>query len=71
MRLPVEQSGYSGCIGTCGDAIMEKNGDEIAVTEIEASGGVKNHNVRIVLGVSMLLVIVLLSAIWITGAALT
>lgn len=48
---------------------MERHGEEVQVTEIEASGGVKNHNVRIVLGISLLLVIVLLSAIWITGAA--
>lgn len=48
---------------------MQRHGDEIEVTETEASAGVKNHNVRIVLGVSLLLVIVLLSAIWITGAA--
>lgn len=50
---------------------MEKHGEEIEVTETEASGGVKNHNVRIMLGVSLLLVIVVLSAIWITGAAVT
>lgn len=50
---------------------MEKRGEEIEVTETEASGGVKNHNVRIVLGVSLFLVIALLSIIWITGAALT
>ena len=49
---------------------MEKHGEEIEVTEVEASGGVKNHNVRIVLGVSLLLTIVLLSAIWIYGATL-
>ncbi len=49
---------------------MEKHGEEIEVTEIEASGGVKNHNVRIVLGISLLLTVAVLSAIWIYGAAM-
>ena len=38
------------------------NHDEL--TEEEASGGVKQHNVRIVLGVSLALAIVVLSAAW-------
>lgn len=50
---------------------MEKHGEEVQVTETEASGGVKHHNVRIVLMVSLVLTIGLLSAIWIFGAAMT
>ena len=47
---------------------MERQGDEVHVTETEASGGVQPHVVRYVLGVSLLLVVVLLSAIWIFGS---
>jgi hypothetical protein len=36
---------------------MHKDGDHIDVTEEEASGGVKNHGVRYVLAISLLLVI--------------
>jgi hypothetical protein len=50
---------------------MEKHGEEVEVTETEASGGVKNHNVRIVLAISLFLAIAALSLIWITGAALS
>ncbi len=34
------------------------------LTEEEASGGVKQHNVRIVLGVSLALAVISLSAAW-------
>ena len=47
---------------------MERQGDEVHVSEEEASGGVQPHIVRYVLGVSLLLVIVLLSGIWILGS---
>jgi hypothetical protein len=47
---------------------MHKDGDQIDVTEEEASGGVKNHGVRYVLGASLLLAIILLSLMWMTGA---
>jgi hypothetical protein len=47
---------------------MHKDGDQIDVTEEEASGGVKNHGVRYVLGGSLLLAIILLSLMWMTGA---
>lgn len=50
---------------------MGRHGEEVHVTETEASGGVKHHNVRLVLGISLFLVIAVLSIIWITGAALT
>ena len=47
---------------------MHKNGDEIDVTEEEASGGVKNQGVRYVLAISLGLTIVFLSAMWMIGA---
>ena len=47
---------------------MHKNGDEIDVTEEEASGGVKNQGVRYVLAISLGLTIVILSAMWMIGA---
>lgn len=49
---------------------MNKNGDHIDVTEEEASGGVKNHGVRYVLAISLVLAIIMLSAMWMTGAFL-
>jgi hypothetical protein len=48
---------------------MERRGEEVELNETEASGGVKNHNVRLVLMFSLLLAIGALSLIWITGAA--
>jgi hypothetical protein len=47
---------------------MERRDDEVHVSETEASGGVQPHIVRYVLGVSLLLVVVLMSAIWILGS---
>jgi len=47
---------------------MERNGDEIHVSEREASGGEQGHLVRWVLAVSLILVVGLLSAVWIIGA---
>jgi len=49
---------------------MNKNGDQIDVSEEEASGGVKNHGVRYVLAISLVLAIIVLSAMWMTGAVL-
>jgi hypothetical protein len=49
---------------------MQKDGDKIDVTEEEASGGVKNQGVRYVLAVSLFLAIIVLSAMWMTGALL-
>ncbi len=47
---------------------MERQGDEVHVSQEEASGGSRPHVVRYVLAVSLLLVVVLLSAIWIFGS---
>jgi hypothetical protein len=49
---------------------MHKDGDKIDVTEQEASGGVKHQGVRYVLAISLFLAIVVLSAMWMTGAVL-
>lgn len=48
---------------------MERQGEEVHVTTDEARGGNTPHIVRYVLVISLLLVIVALSAIWMTGAA--
>ena len=47
---------------------MHKNGDQIDVTEEEASAGVKNQGVRYVLAISLGLAIIALSLMWMTGA---
>lgn len=47
---------------------MERKGDEVHLTETEATGGVKSQGVRVVLGVSLLLIVVAMSAIWIIPA---
>jgi hypothetical protein len=44
--------------------------EHVEVTETEASSGVKGHNVRYVLGISLAAVIVVLSAVWIIPALL-
>lgn len=48
---------------------MERQGDEVHLTECEASAGEQPHIVRWVLGISLILTVGLLSAIWIIGAA--
>lgn len=47
---------------------MERQGDELHVTEEEASGGHQPHVVRYILGISLLLVTGLLSLVWIIGS---
>jgi hypothetical protein len=48
--------------------MMHKEGDEVHLDEDEARAGSTPHIVRYVLAISLFLVIVLLSAIWMTGA---
>ena len=48
---------------------MHKDGDKIDVTEVEASGGVKNVGLRYVLAISLFLAIIILSAMWMMRAA--
>lgn len=47
---------------------MEKQGDEIHVSETEASGGSKEGVVRYVLIIGTFLAIAFLTLIWVTGA---
>ena len=47
---------------------MERHGDEVHVSQEEASGGAQPQIVRYVLGISLLLVVALLSAVWILGS---
>jgi len=44
--------------------------DHVEVTDEEASSGVKGHNVRYVLVISLTAVVIVLSAIWIIPALL-
>jgi hypothetical protein len=47
---------------------MERQGDEVHLSETEATAGVKAQGVRYVLGISLLLAVVALSAIWIIAS---
>ena len=49
---------------------MERNGDEVHLNETEATGGVKSHGVRIVLAISLVLIVLAMSAVWILGSVL-
>jgi len=50
--------------------IMERKGDEVHLTETEATGAVKSTGVRTVLIVSLVLIVVAMSAVWILGSVL-
>jgi len=47
---------------------MDRDGDEVHLNETEATGGIKAHGVRYVLGFSLLLIVVAMSAVWILGS---
>ena len=47
---------------------MERHGDEVHINTEDARGGSTPNIVRYVLMISLLLVIVALSAVWMTGA---
>ncbi|WP_197411945.1 hypothetical protein [Sphingopyxis sp. H050] len=49
---------------------MQVVDDHVEVTETEASSGVKGQGVRYVLAISLLLAVIVLSAIWIVPALL-
>ena len=49
---------------------MERQGDEVHLNETEATGAVKAQGVRYVLGISLLLIVIAMSAIWILGSIL-
>ena len=48
--------------------MSDKNDEQIRISEEDASGGTKRHNVRYVLGFSLFAAIIALSAIWMFGA---
>jgi len=54
--------------GMTEESRMERQGDEVHVTETEASGGSRPGIVRYVLGISLLLVAALMSLVWIIGS---
>lgn len=47
---------------------MERHGDEVHISTVEASGGSTPHIVRYILLISLILAILALSVIWISGA---
>jgi len=47
---------------------MERQGDEIHIRDDEVRAGSTPHIVRYILGISLILAVAALSAIWITGA---
>lgn len=47
---------------------MECQGDEVHVSEEEASAGSQPHIMRYVLGISLILVVALMSVVWIVGS---
>lgn len=47
---------------------MERDGDEVHLSETEATGAVKAQGVRYVLGFSLLLVVIAMSVVWILGS---
>lgn len=49
---------------------MERDGDEVHLSETEATGAVKAQGVRYVLGFSLLLVVIAMSTVWIIGSVL-
>ncbi len=49
---------------------MERDGDEVHLNETESSAGVKAQGVRFVLGISLLLIVIAMSAVWIVGSVL-
>ena len=50
------------------EAAMERQGDEVHLNETEATGAVKAQGMRYVLGISLLLVVIAMSAVWIIGS---
>ncbi|WP_265587386.1 hypothetical protein [Sphingomicrobium arenosum] len=47
---------------------MYRKGDEVHVSEEEATGAVKPHITRWVLGISLLLIVIAMSLVWIIPA---
>ena len=47
---------------------MEREGDEVHLSETEATGAVKAQGVRYVLGFSLLLAVIAMSLVWVLPA---
>ena len=47
---------------------MERHGDEVDVSEEEASGGEKSNIMRYILVISLFLAIAAMTIIWVTGS---
>ena len=47
---------------------MEHVGDEIHLTECEATGAERNHHVRYILAISLALIVIAMSLAWIIPA---
>lgn len=47
---------------------MEREGEEIHVTETEAKAGQRGNHVRNILMISLFLIVVIFAGMWITGA---
>ena len=49
---------------------MQRQGDDVPLNETHATAGTKRTGMRYVLGISLLLVVLALSAVWILGSIL-
>ena len=49
---------------------MERQGDEVHLNETEATAATKATGLRFVLGISLLLIVVAMSLIWILGSVI-
>lgn len=47
---------------------MERIGEEVHLTECEASGGEQHHHLRYILGISLALIVIAMSLAWIIPA---
>jgi hypothetical protein len=52
------------------ESAMERQGDEVHLNETEATAGAKAQGMRYVLGISLLLAVIAMSAVWILASIL-
>jgi len=70
LATPVAPSFSTARYNSNEEAAMERQGEEVHLNETEATGAVKAQGVRYVLGISLLLVVIAMSAVWIIGSVL-
>jgi len=70
LATPVAPSLSTARYNSNEEAAMERQGEEVHLNETEATGAVKAQGVRYVLGISLLLVVIAMSAVWIIGSVL-